>query len=311
MPEYYLPKSGGGGGMSSKTLLLIVIGVIVLLLIGVFALILIRSGQPSTADIATSVTPTPVAPVVVEEPEEVDEEPEVEAEEEPEEEVISETIEEASTSINLPSVGLATVQSDTDTDQDGLTDAEEQIFSTSAAVPDTDSDNFLDGAEVANLYDPALAGALLEVSPQIKVARNATQGYQFLIPALWTTTSLTPTGEEFIIRTNDGTESFTINIYPNEDRMTPVQWYQDQEPAADLNQFNNFSNEAGWNGIQSIDGRVVIAVFGSTEPGARAFVYVMHYDVGSDNLLRFPSIWEMMLQSLTLLEPEQLESGGQ
>lgn len=308
MPEYYLPKAKSGG-MSQKTLLLIVIGVIFVLIVVVFSVILLRSNQSSQITSA----PTQEVPVItppIDEPAEPvveDEEPE-EEEEEPEEPI--QEVEDRSDLVDLPVISLPSAQTANDTDQDGLTDEEETIFSTSAAIPDTDQDSFLDGAEVVNLYDPATPGALLEISPIIEVARNVAKGYQLLIPSIWSSGIADPGGNEFIVRPGDGTDSFSIKVYDNPERMTPVQWYQQQQVGADLGQFNNFSNEAGWNGIQSQDGRVVIATFGSSGIGARAFIFVMHYDPGQNLLLRYSSVWNMMLQSLSVLDEEVPLSGS-
>lgn len=49
-----------------------------------------------------------------------------------------------------------------DSDNDGLTDFEEvRIYNTNPLIPDTDGDGYLDGEEVRNGYDPAGPGKLL------------------------------------------------------------------------------------------------------------------------------------------------------
>jgi hypothetical protein len=299
MPEYYLPKGAAKQGVSQKTVLLIIIAIISVLIVAVFAFIFFRTSQTPEVSQAPVVTP-PIQEQPSPQEDEMEEEPEEEVEEEPEE------IEPEG--VVLPSVGVAQQQIDVDTDQDGLTDGEEIIFATSPAVPDTDGDSFLDGSEVRNLYDPASPGALLEVSPQMKIARNENRGYQLLIPTSWTTQQLTPTGEQFIIRPNEGDEQFTIELYENPERLTALQWYQDQQSPASATNFNNFENEAGWSGIISRDSTLVIATFDSSGAGARAFVYVMHYDTSENALLRFPSVWAMMTESLSILEAGSSET---
>lgn len=295
MPEYYLPK-GTQGGMSQKTLLIIIVSVLVLLIIGVFSYIFLRS-QPSQQITQQEVQPQTTTN---QQPSSTTPEPE------PEEEVEPEPEPPTNSSLQLPPIQLPNVQTAADTDQDGLTDPEELLFSTSASVPDTDQDSFLDGSEVVNLYDPATPGALLEVSPQIKIVTNTARGYQLLIPATWTASNAVPGGEEYLVRPPDGTEQFIITMFENPDRMTPVQWYQQQLPGADLSNFNNFQNEAGWSGIQSRDGRVIIATFGTTGPGAKAFIFLMQYDPGNAGIMRFPTVWKMMTASLAVVaSPEE------
>jgi hypothetical protein len=52
----------------------------------------------------------------------------------------------------------ANININLDSDADGLTDAQEKIYSTNANNPDTDGDGFLDGAEVSGGYDPLKGG---------------------------------------------------------------------------------------------------------------------------------------------------------
>ena len=49
-----------------------------------------------------------------------------------------------------------------DSDNDGLTDAEEKIYGTNPFNPDTDGDGYLDGAEVKGGYNPNGPGKLLK-----------------------------------------------------------------------------------------------------------------------------------------------------
>lgn len=316
MPSYYLPKKSSGGSLSTKTILIIVASVILLLLVIVTTLLVTRSREdaqniaqvPVTSTPEPSEQPASQPPVTTTQTEEsednITEEPD-DAISEPEE-ILPE-----SERISLPAFTIAGLIAGQDTDQDGLTDSEELLFSTSAAAPDTDQDSFLDGAEVANLYDPATPGALLEVSPQIKIARNSSRGYQLLIPESFTFQSLDTSGSETRVIVPNGPEIFNIKMIENVNRMSPVQWLQDLDPTTDLSSFNNFTNEAGWSGIQSQDGRVVVATFGDSGPGARAFIFLMYYDPGEKAELSYPSIWKMMLQSLSVAETETQEFAGQ
>ncbi|TSC75789.1 MAG: hypothetical protein G01um101431_1116 [Parcubacteria group bacterium Gr01-1014_31] len=55
----------------------------------------------------------------------------------------------------------------TDTDADGLTDRDEtKVFGTEPTNPDTDGDGYQDGAEVLNGYNPKGGGRIKEVPPQ-------------------------------------------------------------------------------------------------------------------------------------------------
>jgi hypothetical protein len=293
MPSQYLPAQKKSSSIGKY----LVIGTIVVLVVVIIAMAILFVVNLNS-------TPAPVVqePVVTEQPDptpEQEPEPIVELEPEPEPDVDR---------VELPLINLNNTPA-LDTDQDGLTDQEEAIFITSNAVPDTDGDGFLDGAEIVNLYDPATPTAFLEASPQVKIGRNPGQSYQFLLPTTWTSTINTPRGEELIIRpfgSND--DVFTINVYPNPDRLEVTEWYRENVDLPDLAGFKNFDNPAGWTGIQSRDNLVVMATFGESGPGARAFIYVMEYKLGTANSINYPSIWSMILNSIDILEPEQEET---
>ena len=106
----------------------------------------------------------------------------------------------------------------------------------------------------------------------------------------------------------DSGDLFVINVYDNPDRLEVTEWYRDQVDLPDLAGFQNFSNPAGWTGIQSRDSLVVIATFGEEGPGARAFIYVMEYRLGTGSIINYPSIWNMMVNSIDILEVEPEET---
>lgn len=63
-----------------------------------------------------------------------------------------------------PPLLLGSAEAHTDTDQDGLPDNLEVIYQTDPRNKDTDGDDYLDGSEVANGYDPTIK------SPKDKIA---------------------------------------------------------------------------------------------------------------------------------------------
>ncbi len=299
MPQAYLPKTSSG--LSTKALLFILGGLIVVALIVVIAVLLVSqsreaaqlAAQQQVQQPAQTQTSQPTQPV--QESTQTTEQPSS-----PIQQV--DTTQEPQNQIVLPDIFASVALPAVDTDQDGLTDLEEQLFATSPAVPDTDQDGFLDGSELLNLYDPASPRALLEISPQIKIARNDSRGFQFYIPVSWTASKQTPDGRLFTVLPDSGDQQFSFSTYDNPDRLSAVQWYQANNPGADLNQFVNFSNEAGWVGIQSRDSRLIIATFGESGAGARAFIFVMHYDTGASNVLEYASVWQMMANSVTVAD---------
>lgn len=288
MPESYLPKEKKR--LSSTAILGIVSGFVVLL-VG-FVLVLFFTRQAPTEPV---ISPEPLPETPVETPQPTAPTPTPIPTPVPEPEPTTPLV-------TLPEV-ITSLGTDADTDQDGLSDREEQLFLTSVAVPDTDQDNFLDGTELRNLYDPATPGALLEVSPQVKVVRNSTLGYQLLIPVAWTSAATSTDGRVFEIRPDTGSEVFAITVYDNPERLAVTPWLQAQQPSLSLTQFVNFQNEAGWTGVQAQNHSVIIAAFDDGGPGSRAYIFVLHYDAGLESLIRYQAVWDMMANSLAVASP--------
>lgn len=296
MPEFYLPKAKKAD--NSKLLLIIIGSAVFLGVIIVVILYFLRdTGAPASIP-----SPT-ITPTVSQEPKSTTSTQPVQ-ETKPADE--TPTTEESSVVevAKVPLPPIVDTPLDTDTDQDGLTDLEEVIFGTNAAQPDSDGDTFLDGVEVANLYDPAISGALLEVATTTKIISNDKVGYQFLVPESWSASALDGSGRRMEVLPNGSAEVLSIEVYDNPDRLTVTKWYQDQVGTVNLTNFTSFSNEAGWTGIKSRDGRLVIASLGSTGPGARAFIFVMYYDLMDETTIKYPSIWAMITNSLDILVPK-------
>lgn len=73
-----------------------------------------------------------------------------------------------------------------DSDQDSLTDVEELIYGTDRLKADSDDDGYNDGSEIANLYNPLVAGsARLYDSDLVKTHVNNYYHYNLLYPATW------------------------------------------------------------------------------------------------------------------------------
>ncbi len=75
--------------------------------------------------------------------------------------------------------GVALINSDNDSDHDGLTNREESYWNTDFQNPDTDEDGFLDGEEVASGHDPSKPGP----DDAIVSAKNLTEKSSALLVA--------------------------------------------------------------------------------------------------------------------------------
>lgn len=72
-----------------------------------------------------------------------------------------------------------------DTDNDGLSDSEEDLLGTNSAKADTDGDGYSDGAEVKSGYDPVLPRASLSASLALQLVMIRDK-FPTFIPKTWT-----------------------------------------------------------------------------------------------------------------------------
>ncbi len=89
---------------------------------------------------------------------------------------------------SLPQFSLV---SPIDTDNDKLSEAEEEIFQTDPEVFDTDSDGYFDGQEVFNLYNPkGIAPMKIIDSGLVQEYVNPTFQYRLYYPTSWVATAI-------------------------------------------------------------------------------------------------------------------------
>ncbi len=198
------------------------------------------------------------------------------------------------------SVSTGPLPSSLDTDKDGLTDVEEAVYGTDVKNADTDGDTFVDGmqvradgmvvGELVNLYNPKGAGTL-EASGLVKRVQNATNVFSLLVPTSWTTnessgllvvTPTTQTGEFFQVRMNDNTSGQTLQ-----------QWYQTNNPQADISKTKSIAVN-GLEGLISQDGANVYFAKG-------AKVYGLTYTASGLSQLNYWTTFTMMMKSFKLV----------
>lgn len=190
------------------------------------------------------------------------------------------------------------VRPGTDTDSDGLSDVEELvIYRTDPGLPDSDSDGFLDGNEVFNLYNPAALapGTLLEAgfvaSYQPPAVTPGTPAlYGILYPNIWTVT-VAPEGQSNAVFAMTTGESVILSV---QDKTVPTQtlaeWYAGQAlpPGA-----RPFTTKGGLSGLASEDQLTVWV-------DARGSVITLHYDTGIKGAIDYLQTFKMMQNSLHL-----------
>ncbi len=182
-----------------------------------------------------------------------------------------------------------------DSDNDGLPDLEEKIYGTNPHNPDTDGDGFLDGQEVANLYNPLKGnGSKLINSGLVKKYTNPNYNYSLLYPASWEIIPLRSDGQEveFVSPTQ---EYIQVSVFDNPQGLTAEQWYEKEYPQkASLAQkiwVNNFM------GVETPNKR---SYYLTPISSNKNFIYNIKYVLGSQLYMDYPATLKMMVRSFNL-----------
>lgn len=180
-----------------------------------------------------------------------------------------------------------------DSDSDGLTDAAEIILATSTSTPDTDSDLYLDGVELLNLYDPA-GLSRLTANVNIALYENKTFNYNVLYPRAWPIT--VNGGDDSIMFKTPDNQFFLIIVQPNTGQASIDQWYFDQLGAATINESDRVFGST-WQGLKSLDGLTLYLM-----DAKQKNIFTLAYNPGENNVLEYIDIFKMMIRSFILQE---------
>ncbi len=215
----------------------------------------------------------------------------------------------SSTSPTVPSstvVSMTPAPWSVDTDNDNLTDLEENLIGTSPVNPDTDNDEFKDGDEIDSGYSPLIAGgavkAKLENAPFVKLLATdfATDNFSTLIPKKWQASTFKST-EQAIITADTG-EVIKISVKGNTDRISALDWYMKNNPgvpAISLRQMD-YGNISG---IMSPDGLSVYMT-----DSLKSKLYVFEYIMDNGLQMRYPNMLKMMIKNMKLISGPVISS---
>lgn len=206
----------------------------------------------------------------------------------------------SSTNTNTSTVSTGPLPSSTDTDSDGLTDTEEAVYGTDVKNSDTDGDTFVDGyqvradgsvvGELAGLYNPKGTGTL-ESSSLVKRVENATKAFSLLVPTSWTTNE--SSGLLVVTPTTQTGEFFQIRMYDNTTGQTLQQWYQTNNPQADITK----TTTVAVNGLEGIISEDKANVYFAKD----AKVYGLTYTASGLSQLNYWTTFTMMMKSFKLV----------
>ena len=277
------PKKGGG----KRIILIILIVIIVILLIVGGVLAYLSFFQTSEID-----QPEPVAPAI-------DVNENINA-------IVNENI-NADININinapfdedeivLPPETILIYRSSLDSDGDGLTDVEEDLYGTDPNNPDSDGDGFFDGEELIGGYDPTTGnGALLEDSGLVEKYSNSIFNYEILYPSPWTAL---PTDQSFreVIFQSETDEYIQVSIEDNPGQMDLISWYLTLSPLTNVTLLTLENTQKGHEALLSPD---LSTYYIKTQARADK-VYVIDYYASNRTNANFLTTLKMMVNSFNL-----------
>ena len=240
-----------------------------------------RSSPPSP--VPAAIVPPTTAPVVAEAP--TTSVPETTAETAPP--VAPAPTPTAGAEISFPSLFLG---DGTDIDGDGLSDAEEELFRTDPAIPDSDGDKFTDANEVYNLYDPAAAGRTKLVdSGAVKPFTNSVFGYTLDYPSGWALGNVDDTYRTILFSTLSA-EYVEVHSFDKASDLSFNDWFAAHAADQQLGQLTSFETAFKDQGLRRQD--YLVYYFVTAE-----HVYVMVYHPVAGSPVNYRSVIKMMARS--------------
>jgi len=280
-------KTVSGGETSSKW---IIIGFAIFLILGVSAFAYYYIHQAQVAKEKLNQAALPVAPETqappVTQPTPVVESPPVVTTTTP-------VVEPAKPVTSLAIFPFRDYVSTQDTDKDGLTDTEEGLYGTDLLKPDTDSDGFLDGTEVLNLYNPlGFKPVRLLDSGKARVYLNPTYNYSIYYLNSWIVQSLDPNNEAVIFSSDTG-EFIEVSIVDNPLKLSVIDWYLAQALGVKSTDLKLVQTKEKIDGIVSPDG---LAAYIPNDNS----IYVINYNIGLKTDISFLQTFKMVVNSFRI-----------
>ncbi len=127
------------------------------------------------------------------------------------------------------------VPSSPDKDRDQLTDIEEDLYGTKNFLPDSDTDGFIDGVEVARGYSPVTADESMAESGLVLEYNNVNPQWKIDYPAAWLAEAVPGDDTEVLLTPTDVEGEFiSIVTTDNPEHYSAFQWYASLYPTVSV-----------------------------------------------------------------------------
>ncbi len=177
-----------------------------------------------------------------------------------------------------------------DTDKDGITDREEELFTTDLNVPDTDNDTYSDSHELFYLYNPAgkEPQKLLD-SGLVKQYTNPNFGYTLYYPNSWAVGDVDGTYRDVLFSTLTG-ENIEVRVFDKEVTQDFAEWFAVHAPDQKYSDIQNFETYFGAKGYRREDW---LAYYFPTAN----HVYVLLYHTTDSNIINYRTVLKVLARS--------------
>lgn len=177
-----------------------------------------------------------------------------------------------------------------DTDQDDVTDAEEETFNTDAVGADSDGDGYIDGLEVRNLYSPlGFAPTKIIDSGLVQEYVNPIWQYRVYYPVTWSIDAVDAQAGQVLMSTARG-DFIEIRSFKKVNNETFSSWFVRAVSGEQFGVLKNETNRFQVNGYIRQDR--LVSYYESDQ-----FVFVLIYHTGPEATISYPHVMEMVFQS--------------
>lgn len=193
------------------------------------------------------------------------------------------------TNANTNSITPPTITPSADTDNDGLTDIEEELYKSLPNNVDSDSDTYHDGQEVLSHYNPNGKNTLLAAN-LIKTYANTTYHYSILYPTTWTVGTLSE--DKSVLFTSATGEFVQVSVQANATHVSAREWYLSLNPSV------------GQSSMRDVTVGTLTGIIGPDNLNVYLadanYIYQITYNIGVKTAVNFLTTYTMMYTSFLI-----------
>ncbi len=192
-----------------------------------------------------------------------------------------------------------------DTDNDGLSDTEEQLFKSDINVIDTDEDTYEDSLEIKNLYSPSnTAPETLLGAGLVAEFTSDLEKYKLLYPTAWKVQKIDVDDSNVIFVSEQSSEYVEFKVEENPGELALNQWVKLKMQNLKLKFKANYSEEEFVNKDKSLTGILLPELFMAFYANGNK-IYSLTYQFDLEKPLSYRTTFLMFVKSFRLVIEEE------